>query len=279
MNPPWLMYPTLSRYNLKWKSEEQKAYLTKFLNWFNSLSELEQQKYKQMFVPPRQWIDYYDNYDDDFNEHDSFYMYDLWSNNKNHKLKYSIAKLQNDFKSKKKLDYLAFWGHRESKTSAITQSCLSQWWISEFKIDEVGYCCMEQYMMAEKARLFKDNEIENQILICKEPNKIKALGRKVKNFNEKLWDKYKYFIVLNGNYAKFTQNKRLMNFLLATKSKILIEASPYDKIWGIGMSSTNEYIANPLKWNGQNLLGLALMEVRDEILEVYKNYDNANNQI
>lgn len=131
-------------------------------------------------------------------------------------------------------------------------------------------------MMAKKAELFGDKETCSQILNCSEPKKIKALGRKVKNFDETIWNKVKYSIVLNGNYFKFTQNPELREFLLDTGDSILAEASPYDGIWGIKMRDTDENIFNPLKWKGENLLGFALMEVRDEIRRVWKNADKCN---
>lgn len=108
------------------------------------------------------------------------------------------------------------------------------------------------------------------------PKEIKVLGRQVKNFDENIWKKNRYSIILNGNYAKFMQNEDLRLFLISTKDSILVEASPYDKIWGIGMSANNENIENPLLWRGLNLLGFALMEVRDELIRVCQNYDKLN---
>lgn len=107
----------------------------------------------------------------------------------------------------------------------------------------------------------------------KNPKEIKALDKKVRNFNQELWDKAKYLIVLNGNYAKFSQNKEMRDFLLGTKDKILVEANPLDTIWGIGLGEDNEKASNPNLWCGQNLLGFALMEVRDDLKNIYQNYD------
>ena len=114
-------------------------------------------------------------------------------------------------------------------------------------------------------------EIREQILACEDPKTIKALGRKVQNFDEDVWNKVKYSIVLNGNFLKFTQNPELRDYLLSTGDRILVEASPLDGIWGIRMGRKNEHVLNPLKWKGQNLLGFALMEVRGEIRRVWKN--------
>jgi len=188
-------------------------------------------------------------------------------------MKYSLDNLQKDFQSGKKIKYLFFWGHQPSADGSITKSCLSQWWMSSFTIETNTYCCMEQYMMAEKARIFKDEDMLKEILQSKNPKQIKELGRKVRNFDEKVWENKRYSIIFNGNYAKFFQNEELRKFLISTKDHVLVEASPYDKIWGIGMSANDKNIENPLEWKGLNLLGFALMEVRDEIIRVCENCD------
>ncbi|SUY42887.1 NADAR family protein [Clostridium perfringens] len=90
----------------------------------------------------------------------------------------------------------------------------------------------------------------------------------VKNFNENIWNERKIDIVVKGNIEKFSQNEELKKFLLNTKNKIIVEASPYDSIWGVGLSVNNENITNPNKWSGKNLLGFALMEVRDFLNEI-----------
>ncbi|MOA26451.1 Swarming motility protein YbiA [compost metagenome] len=131
-------------------------------------------------------------------------------------------------------------------------------------------------MMAEKAMIFDDKEMLERILKSDNPKEIKELGRKVNNFNEAIWTKKRYSTVLNGNYAKFLQNPKLMQFLLQTEDKILVEASPYDQIWGISMSSDDQSVNDPFKWKGENLLGFALMEVRDELKRIYKNYNALN---
>lgn len=126
-------------------------------------------------------------------------------------------------------------------------------------------------MMACKAELFGDQEIRKQILGCSDPKQIKALGRKVRGFDQAVWDKFKYAIVLNGNWCKFSQNRELREFLLSTGDSVLVEASPYDRIWGIQLSADAPEAQNPFGWRGENLLGFALMEVRDELLRVTKN--------
>ncbi|GAA5091742.1 NADAR domain-containing protein [Chryseobacterium ginsengisoli] len=176
-----------------------------------------------------------------------------------HSLKNIIEKSQN----KEKLDFLFFWGH--TVKDEITKACFSQWFPFEFEENGIVYKTAEHYMMAGKAKLFNDQEVLEQILQAKTPNQAKSLGRKVKNFDPKIWDEYKYEIVRQGNLLKFSQNEKFKEFLLSTNDKILVEASPYDKIWGIGMLESNPKAENPAQWNGENLLGFALMEVRDEL--------------
>lgn len=180
-------------------------------------------------------------------------------------MRYSIHNLKKDYMNGEKFEYLLFWGHRPSPKGNITSSCFSQWWKCEFVVENQKYSSMEQYMMAEKARLFKDEEVLQEILNIDDPGRIKSLGRKVKKFDEVLWDENKHNIVLKGNIAKFSQNEELKIFLLSTKNKILVEASPYDRIWGIGLAKEDKNVTNPLLWKGENLLGFILMEVREEL--------------
>ena len=161
--------------------------------------------------------------------------------------------------------YIFFWSHEEKKEGEVTKKCLSQWYDSSFKIDGILYQTSEQYMMSKKALLFNDNEANLKIMEEKDPKVYKELGRQVKGFSPKIWDEKKFKIVVEGNLAKFSQNEKLKQYLLNTKDKILVEASPHDKIWGIGMDENDKDILNPEKWKGQNLLGKALMKVREII--------------
>lgn len=120
--------------------------------------------------------------------------------------------------------------------------------------------------MAEKAKLFGDDQIRKQILGSKHAKQVKSLGRMVSGFKEDIWSEKCFDIVKRGNMAKFSQNKELYEFLVNTKQRILVEASPVDKIWGIGLAKDADNIENPLTWRGKNLLGFTLMEVRDELL-------------
>lgn len=156
-----------------------------------------------------------------------------------------------------------FWGHTPKQKDHLEEVCLSQWWMSDFVDDEQHYCCAEQYMMYQKAVIFGDKETASLILASRDQKAIKGYSRQVKNFNEDIWNQKKFSIVLRGNILKFSQNRELRKYLLGTRDKILVEASPYDRIWGIGMQKGNTELLEPSKWKGQNLLGFALMETRD----------------
>lgn len=180
-------------------------------------------------------------------------------------MNYTNEWLIEKFQAKEKIKYLFFWGHQPSKDGSITQSCFSQWWMAKFEVNGHNFPSAEHFMMAEKARLFNDEEIFSRVLKAKSPAEAKKLGRLVKNFDAKLWDEKKFEIVIEGNFHKFSQHSELKEFLINTKERVLVEASPVDKIWGIGLAADNSNIENPLLWKGENLLGYALMVVRDKL--------------
>ncbi len=142
-----------------------------------------------------------------------------------------------------------------------------QWTWSEFTVDGDEYTCAEQFMMAEKARLFGDNEIREKILSTESPRSHKRLGRKVRGFSDKRWKEHREDIVYRGNTAKFSQNPDMLKQLLETGDRKLVEASPLDRIWGIGLRGDDPRASEPSKWKGLNLLGRALMRVRRELSE------------
>ncbi len=166
----------------------------------------------------------------------------------------------------KKLKYLFFWGHRPSPNGEVTSSCFSQWWHADFKVHDQKYPTAEHWMMAEKARLFGDEIIEKRIHQAGSPGEAKKLGRLVKGFDQTIWETKRSEIVIEGNLHKFDQNPALKDFLLGTKKRILVEASPVDAIWGIGLPGDHQFAKVPPKWRGLNLLGFALMEVRERLV-------------
>jgi len=178
---------------------------------------------------------------------------------------YDRTWLESQYRAKSRPNYLFFWGHQASKDGALTASCFSQWWPATFKIADEVYPTAEHWMMASKARLFRDEDTARNIIRAGSPKQAKGLGRQVKGFVEADWDWEKRRIVTEGNLAKFSQNHLLLNFLLSTGDKVLVEASPVDRIWGIGLATDDDNARNPLKWRGENLLGFVLMDVRDAL--------------
>ncbi|MBF9220070.1 NADAR family protein [Hymenobacter ruricola] len=180
-------------------------------------------------------------------------------------MQYSTSWLLDQLAQGQRLKYLFFWGHQPSRDGTITKSCFSQWWRADFVVAGVTYRSTEHWMMAEKARLFADDAALARILAAPSPAEAKKLGRGIQGFEPERWDAHKYQIVRAGNLRKFSQHPDLKKFLLDTGDRILVEASPVDAIWGIGLAADSPDAENPARWQGPNLLGFALMEVRDEL--------------
>ncbi len=166
--------------------------------------------------------------------------------------------------------YLFFWSHSE-RGSNVTKACLSQWYPSYMIIDNVPYCNVEQYLMAEKARTFGDTETEQKILKTSDPKEIKELGREVKDYDDQIWAAKRKDVAFKANTVKFASHTHLRKFLFETKIWTLVEASPYDRIWGIGYNEAHALKVSPDQW-GQNLLGQVLMEVRANLKKPYLKY-------
>ena len=162
-------------------------------------------------------------------------------------------------------NYLYFWGHTPPADGSINKSCLSQWFDAGFEIDGITYQTAEHWMMACKARLFGDKDSLEKIIATKDPMQAKLLGREVKNFDAKTWMAEARQFVTVGNIAKFSQNAELGAFLMGTGNTILVEASPQDTVWGIGLVATDPKAKHPTTWQGTNLLGFALMDAREDI--------------
>ena len=145
---------------------------------------------------------------------------------------------------------------------------LSNWYLSEFEVGNIKFSSMEQYMMYQKAVCFGDNEIAGKILMTNDVAHIKELGRLVENYNEHIWSGKRQIIVYEGLIAKFSQNKVLCDELIATGDSILAECAVKDKIWGIGLSMNDSKRLEITQWRGQNLLGYALMMVRDKLKDI-----------
>lgn len=139
---------------------------------------------------------------------------------------------------------------------------LSNWHVAPFEYRGHRFNCVEQFMMFSKAKLFGDNEAAAKILAAQDQKTQKALGREVRGFDEAVWAAKRVNIVSVGCREKFRQNPQLLQALLATGDTILAEASPYDRIWGIGLGADDPRAADPKEWRGTNLLGQVLMDVR-----------------
>jgi ribA/ribD-fused uncharacterized protein len=152
-------------------------------------------------------------------------------------------------------EFYFFWKHQFGQ------------WTKRGIVDPEGltYNCCEQYMMHKKAMLFGDTIVAEKILGEPEPSSQQKLGREVSNYKSEIWDNHKFGIVWYGNYLKFTQHKDLGQRLIATGQRVIVEASPYDLVWGVGYAADSEEILTPEKWRGQNLLGHVLMSVRSAI--------------
>ena len=301
MPPPWIKYPALSEFSLGWRMGAAEDYKFKFWQWFERLDEAAQRAYARAFPYPCFW--HYGGWDEldetsenervkcahggdeccselqnlEFSERgglgddltddiDDFYREGLPFWRRDGAAKYDKTSLINSSEAHK---FLFFY----KPDAAADESCLGQWQSSPFAVDADEYLCAEQFMMASKAQIFGDEQMRARIMQSRDAKQMKALGRQVRGFAERLWGEVRYSVVLSGNYYKFTQNPAMMRFLLATGDKILVEAGPLDKIWGIGLGRQSENASRPSAWRGRNLLGFALMEVRDELRRLYKNYD------
>jgi ribA/ribD-fused uncharacterized protein len=161
-----------------------------------------------------------------------------------------------------RVKYLLFWGHAPRTDGTLSASCLSQWWPAAFTVDGVTYPTAEHWMMAGKARLFGDAEAERAALDAAHPAQAKRAGRLVRGFDEEVWRRERYALVADGSTYIFGQDPALRAFLAATGDRVLVEASPVDRIWGIGLAAKDERARDPARWRGENLLGFALMEAR-----------------
>ncbi|WP_326562306.1 NADAR family protein [Micromonospora sp. NBC_01796] len=164
-----------------------------------------------------------------------------------------------------RLRFLFFWGHQPQRDGGPGAGCLSQWWPSPFVVEGVRYATAEHYMMAGKARLFGDESIAEQVLVAPSPGAAKALGRRVRGFDQAVWEAHRFDLVVAGSVAKFGQDPDLRDYLLGTGSRVLVEASPVDRIWGIGLAGTDPAAEDPARWRGLNLLGFALMQARAQL--------------
>jgi ribA/ribD-fused uncharacterized protein len=180
----------------------------------------------------------------------------------------SVAQLIEAAQGGERIKYVFFWGHAPAADGSVTSACFSQWWPVKFTVDGHDYRSAEHFMMAGKALLFGDPEMAERIRAVEHPAEAKKLGRLVSGFDEDTWKDARFEIVVQASVAKFGQHSELRDYLLATGERVLVEASPRDRIWGIGMGAKNADAEAPELWRGQNLLGFALMEARERLRKV-----------
>ncbi len=165
----------------------------------------------------------------------------------------------------KAVEFLFFWGHTPKQPGKIDSSCLSQWFPRAFSAGGVTYSSAEHFMMAEKARLFGDEVALARVLAAPSAAEAKAIGREVRCYDDSRWASARFSAVTRGSIAKFSEDDDLRSFLLGTGDAVLVEASPRDQVWGIGLGAANANALDPRKWRGENLLGFALMEARGQL--------------
>jgi len=177
----------------------------------------------------------------------------------------SLESLTREVRAGARVKYLHFWGHRPRPDGRVGASCLSQWWPAPFSVAGVEYATAEHWMMAAKARLFEDPEAEHRAITAPNPALAKKAGRLVRGFDEAIWERERFGIVVKGSAHKFAAHPALREFLLGTGERVLVEASPMDRVWGIGLAADDEAAQDPERWRGLNLLGFALMAAREQL--------------
>lgn len=158
--------------------------------------------------------------------------------------------------------FLFFWGHTPRREGPLDASCLSQWFPRAFEHEGVRYRTAEHFMMAAKARHFDDSAALARVLEAATPAEAKAIGRQVVGYDDEAWERVRWQTVVEGSVAKFGAHEDLRAFLLGSGDRVLVEASPRDRVWGIGMGASHPDARAPERWRGRNLLGFALMEAR-----------------
>lgn len=163
-----------------------------------------------------------------------------------------------------RFDYVFFW-QPDPRQDPVGVEGLSQWYPSPFVAGDAFYRTAEHWMMAEKARVFGDEARRQAILACRTPKEAKAHGRAVQGFDQTIWFRERLRIVREGSLHKFRADPALRELLVGTDDAVLVEASPLDRIWGIGLAADHPKAVEPASWPGENLLGFVLMEVREAL--------------
>lgn len=266
MLPLWIEYSYITRFSIGWRMGYGEDYLIKFSKWFDELNALEREQYIKKYPEPIEWTGWYkDTIPDEF--YDIVLVWDKFKT-----LKYNNMYILNKYRDGLNCSQIVGFSKKIFSKDNLNKYLNKSVYIS-FDVDHNKYFSIEQYVLAEKARLFNDFDTMEKIVECTDLNNIRMLDKQIKGYKEKEWEKYKYNFLLQGNFYKYSQDSKLRKLLLDTKNKIIVYISSDDDMCDIGITVNKiEDISNPLLWKGQNLLGYALMEVRDEIRRVYGNY-------
>ena len=255
LEPLWMKYPYYSKRSAGLRSGEAGNYAEQLEAWKSQLTEEELREYDDLFPEPAVWDDSPDKY-----------------------MEHGVFRIPQWHEEDVPAPDPALWRepfiifeNNPEREETVTKNCLSNWYLEPFRVGDKQYTCIEQYMMESKAILFGDAETGAEILAEPEPGQIKLLGRKIRGFDEELWNRFKYRIVLTGCYYKFACSADLRRYLLSTGDATPVEANPADRIWGVALAADDPDIQDPSKWGGTNLLGRILMEVREELRRVYGN--------
>lgn len=177
----------------------------------------------------------------------------------------SVADLVDGIEQGHRYRYVFFWGHTPRRPGEVDASCFSQWYPAPFSVDGVTYLTAEHWMMAGKARLFGDESALAAVLAATHPGEAKSAGRTVRDFDDLRWNEQRMNLVVDGSIHKFTAHPELRAYLVGTGTRVLVEASPADSIWGTGLTATDPRSEDPSQWPGSNLLGFALMAAREHL--------------
>ena len=218
MPPPWLAHREIERYSIGWRMGYGEDYIVRFGDWLDTLSPDERTEYRTLFPEPVTWMGWWDDEDSsEVLEHGDFWV-NAWQPEGSPK--YTRQWLQQEFSMGRKRELCLFWGHQPAEDGQLTKSCLRP-------VVDGGFLVRYQYLSlygavydGRQGGTVRRSGDSGANLKCSDPKQIKALGRKVRGFDQKVWDKFKYAIVLNGNWCKFSQNRDLRDFLLSTGDSV-----------------------------------------------------------
>lgn len=162
-------------------------------------------------------------------------------------------------------ELLLFRGHQPDMAGGIDRSCLSENYAAPFDTEGERFSTVEHYLAWRKAVLFGDAHAAERILRAESPTKAKAIGRSVTPFNDEVWKAHRLEVAVAGNIAKFSAHPELADYLAQTGHKVLADASPIDRVWGIGLAADDPSAKDPQLWPGLNIMGFSLMEARSQL--------------